>query len=231
MWLQCGLIGDEVSLPDDQLRHYCGKWYHFRCAGIISKPKETATAERIACMECLQDRRYRVKVKPIERLRILALHDSAGVPRIVSVKENDQLETWCLKCDCTAAEGSGLPCAAMCAVARSNGVVLSFDSYHPHWFGSNVVNTPSISAAFKINDKYVIDVSAVIGEPGPEHRNKPGTFDEDLESPQGLELNGEAAEEAVDLQLQDGVTVPPVHSQKRSRRRKSKKGTSKEEKK
>jgi len=231
MWLSCGLIGDEESLPDDQRRHYCGKWFHFVCAGLISKPKDKTAGVRVACMECLQDRRYRVKVKPSERLRSIALHDSTGVPRIVSTKvENEQLETWFLSCDCAAAEGSGLPCTGMCAVARCNAVVISFDSFHPHWLGSNILPAPRIDAAFQINDKYVLNVSAVIDEEDVEHRNKPGTFDADLESPQGVELNGDpfAADLAVEDPLQGVVAGPPVNSQKRSRAFKKSKKKSKE---
>ena len=227
MWMCCGLLEGEESVPEGQQRHYCGKWFHFQCIGLISKPKEKATPDRVACMMCLQDRRFRVKVLPAERLRQLALHDAAGTPRIVSTKEDERIPTWSLTCDCAAPTGNGLPCAGQCAVARTNAVVISFESYNPYWFGGHLKAVPAIKAAFVANNKHIIDVEEVLTGHQTTRAQKPSTLE--VQGPAGCDLNpiiaatSSAVAPESDHELEGAETGNPVHHRKKSRRYKAQK--------
>ncbi len=96
LWLQCGVLDGEESLPREHKRDYCGLWFHARCIGILRVPKDKS--ERTACLTCLQVsffflffvltapqvRQYRVKPPPIDALAQMALYHKNGRPRILS---------------------------------------------------------------------------------------------------------------------------------------------------
>jgi hypothetical protein len=83
LWLQCGVLDGEDVVPEVERRHYCGLWFHAACIGILRAPKGNKIKERVQCMRCLQDRRYRVKPPKVDLVATVALWDVKGCPRIL----------------------------------------------------------------------------------------------------------------------------------------------------
>jgi hypothetical protein len=173
LWIQCGVLEGEDGVPEAERRHYCGLWFHATCIGIQRAPKGNKAEERIQCLRCLQDRRYRIKPPKIEVVSKLALWDSNGLPRILQNEPDSRISTLHLTCSCGLTTGTGLPCEGMLAVARTCGAVLSFHHYHEHWFSDKLIEFNAPTATFTKNTKLQLDVDAVVGhvtkESAPSH--------------------------------------------------------------
>jgi hypothetical protein len=166
LWLQCGVLEDETEVPEAERRHYCGLWFHACCVGVLRAPK--SAAERVQCLSCLQDRRYRVKVPAAERVAELSIWSARGVPRIAESDSEERIKTFHLSCNCGMAPGMGLPCEGMLAVARACGAVISFHSYHSHGFSTKLIQLEAATPVFRRNLKLRLNVDAVVEHEGDE---------------------------------------------------------------
>ena len=166
LWVKCGVLDGEEGVPEAERRHYCGLWFHAACVGIVRAPKKAD--ERVQCLQCLQDRRYRVKPPRLELVCKLALWDSSGSPRILRNEVGGRVSTLHLACSCELAAGMGLPCEGMLAVARTCGAVLSFHHFDEHWISGKVIEFDRPEPAFTKNKKLQLNVEAVVEHEGAE---------------------------------------------------------------
>ncbi len=173
LWLQCGVLDGEDVVPEAERRHYCGLWFHAACIGILRAPKGNKIEERVQCMRCLQDRRYRVKPPRVDLVAAVALWDAKGSPRILQNEPGGRVSTMHMSCSCGLATGTGLPCEGMLAVTRVCGAVPSFHHYHEHWFSGKLIDFRAPQATFSKNTRLQLDVDAVINcvnkESAPSH--------------------------------------------------------------
>lgn len=171
LWVQCGVLDGEDAVPVAEQRHYCGLWFHACCVGLVRAP--TKKEERVQCLQCLQDARFRVKPPKVEHVTKLALWGVYGAPRILQNEIGGRVPTLHLTCTCELAVGTGLPCEGMLAAARACGAVLSFRHYNTHWFGGKMIEFGAPKAAFDKNQKVQLNVDEVIGhqrrEEAPSH--------------------------------------------------------------
>ncbi len=165
-WLQCGVVEGEEVVPEAERRHYCGMWFHLRCMGLVRAPKNAD--ERVQCLSCVSNRQFRPKVPLIESVSSIASWDARGFPRILACEEGGRLPTINLICSCRLAVGTGLPCEAMLAVARTAGAVLSFNLFHEHQFSCKLIDFSKPVAVFEKNQQLQLDVDEVIGHVGKE---------------------------------------------------------------
>jgi hypothetical protein len=159
-FLQCGVVAGEDSVPVAEERNYCGLWHCLSCTGLVSAPKDPS--ERVQCLQCLSDRRFRPKPLPIDHVSEIALWDARGRPRILENEAGSRVSTLYLTCSCGLAVGTGLPCEGMLAVARSQGAVLSYRLYHQHWFGCKLINFTAPVPVFNSSNKLQLNIDAVI---------------------------------------------------------------------
>ena len=172
LWVQCGVLQGEDTVPEEFRREYCGLWFHACCIGMVRAPKDVKD-ERVQCLRCLQDKKYRVKPPKVDQVAQLALWDARGVPRILENENGGRVPTLYLTCSCELAVGTGLPCEGMLATARSNGAVLSFRHFNSHWFGGKMIEFGAPAAVYDKNEKLQLDVDDIIGhqrqEEAPSH--------------------------------------------------------------
>lgn len=161
LWIQCGVLTGEDAVPEKHRREYCGLWFHLCCVGLVRAPKDDTL--RVQCMRCMQDARYRVKPPKIEQIAKVALWDGHGAPRILQDEHDGRIRTLDLICSCELAVGSGLPCEAMLATARTCGAVLSYYHYNTHWFGGKFINFEPPKPVFDKNQKLQLNVNEVVG--------------------------------------------------------------------
>ena len=232
-WMQCGILDGEDSVPNEFRRHYCGLWFHFECAGVLRGPKDKN--ERIQCLSCLQDRRYRPKTPQIEGISKAATWRADGRPRIVENEASSSIKTLKLTCDCDFPISTGLPCAGMVKVASVTGSVLSYHAFNPHWWSENLIKPVQPVPAFHHNRGKVFDTNSVLQstvQPRPAHVDdnlevvRRGTViqDDDYEpdARPRVSENGEAIEDP-DFDLDEVQDGHGVSSKKRSRAFKAKK--------
>jgi hypothetical protein len=167
MWLQCCVLEGETEVPQEYRRDFCGLWFHSSCIGVLREPKGKKESERVACLLCLQDKRFRPKVPATEQISMLAVWDRLGVPRILANEKDGRLPTLRLGCDCQLAVGQGLPCEGQLAVSRCVGGVISFHSYNRHFFSHKLLELDIPPPVFRSNQSVVLNVDAVIN-----HREK-----------------------------------------------------------
>lgn len=79
MWMYCGLMESEEEVPKEFQKKYCGKAFHFECMGLLRAPKK----ERIACLRCSSDPKYRPKQPEASSLMEKVQYLPDGRPRIV----------------------------------------------------------------------------------------------------------------------------------------------------
>ena len=240
-WIQCGIVEGEEGVPEELKSSYCGKWFHFECMGLLREPKDQS--ERIQCLRCLQDRRYRAKIPPIEHVLSVCAHASNGKPRLIEEDAKSKIRTLHLICDCPESVGVGLPCAGQLAVARICNAVISYHSYHPHWWGSKILVMPPPEAVFSSNEKHILDIKAV--EKSDEKQDPPSRRGDNVTAPtvprvKETSLEGEPSfhvttenddGEVLDLSFGcdddhvfvGGTKMAKLSSRKKSRRFKSKK--------
>jgi hypothetical protein len=137
-WVQCGVNEGELGVPPELQKFYCGKWYHPICIGcprrvnqkVQSKDKEN----RIACLDCLRDKRHIPKVPIAYRQYKMAMYTKLGTPRIIvdDDRENN-IKTLFLDCDCGSVCSIGLPCVGMCKVAQTTASVLHYRLFNKFW--------------------------------------------------------------------------------------------------
>lgn len=225
--IQCGVISDEDSVPNELKRLYCGKWFHLQCAGLLRKPRNESI--RIQCMDCLQDRRYRPKTPAIVEISHAATYRSDGRPRIVDNEVTSSIKTMNLTCNCDTPISVGVPCAGMIKVADTVGAVLSHLAYSPHWWAGSLISPVKIKPAFEKNRSKVFAVDEVLQAPV---QPRPAHVDEELEViPAGrviqddfydpaarpyVTMNHQIIDE-VELDLQQVQDGHAVSSRKRSR--------------
>lgn len=236
-WIQCGVAGDEKELPAEHKRDYCGKWFHLGCIGLHRAPK--SIDERIQCLECLQVRQFRPKLAPIEAVSQAAVFRADGRPRVLEDEEGSRIRTIRMECNCKEQISSGMPCLGMCAVAITEGGVISFHSYHPHWWNSAIIGDLVIQPIFQANQRHVLAVDAVIGDANVQ--DAPSARGPNVRAPAGAEIvsmaNGKENEEQGDVRITiSGTTMgqnetldlhgvelgPGVSRRKHSRRHKVK---------
>ena len=166
LWIQCGVVGQETAVPEAERRNYCGLWFHAACIGLCRAPKDES--ERVQCLRCLADRRFRPKVPPIESVAKIAAWDRNGAPRVLANENGGRLRTLNLKCDCGEAVGTGLPCDGMLAVARTEGAVLWFNLFHRHGFSNKLIEFNAPKPVFENNKRFQLDVEEVVNHAGKE---------------------------------------------------------------
>ncbi len=184
LWLNCGLLSGEEDVPLAFKREYCGKVFHFACVGLLQKPR--SETERVPCLHCLSDRRFRARPPPAALLIDRVMYNSCGLPRILGGDELS-IPTLHLDCSCKGAIGSGLPCEGMLAVARHTGSVISFQLFHPHWFSHKVREYVDPEASFEGNERLVMDVDVVIGRDVV--RARPATLEDGMPAPEGVRVH------------------------------------------
>jgi hypothetical protein len=166
LWVQCGVLDGEDAVPEAERRHYCGLWFHACCVGLVRAPKKKD--ERVQCLQCMQDARFRVKPPKVEHVTKLALWDAQGAPRILHNEIGGRVPTLFLTCTCELAVGTGLPCEGMLAAARACGAILSFRHYNTHWFGGKMIEFDAPAAVFDKNKNLQLNVGDVIDHQGQE---------------------------------------------------------------
>jgi hypothetical protein len=166
LWIKCGVADGEDAVPEAERRRYCGLWFHAACVGLMRAPEDGK--ERIQCLQCMQDARYRVKPPKVEQVAKAALWDAHGVPRILENEAGGRISTLFLDCKCKLAIGMGLPCEGMLAIARTCGAVLSFRHFNPHWFGGKMIEFDAPKAVLDKNKKVQLNVEEVVGHRGAE---------------------------------------------------------------
>ncbi len=202
LWLQCGVLEGEESVPPAEAKNYCGLWFHFACTGLIREPMDST--QRVQCIHCLQDRRFKVRPPNNERVSHLAMWTKTGVPRILEVENGSRIHTLFLTCTCGDVEGSGLPCEGMLAVTREVGGVLSYHVYHRQLFSSKIVEFTKAEVTFEKNRRFQLDEDAVIGH--TRHESRPATVGEDMRQPARVEVVDPLENEDV-VGLADRVTM------------------------
>ncbi|GEM_PF-6458730 len=233
LWIQCGVVDGEDAVPIAERKKYCGLWFHAVCIGLVRAPKENT--ERVQCLQCLQDARFRVKPPKADQVAKLALWGAHGVPRILENEVGSRIPTLSLSCDCGLAKGTGLPCEGMLAVARTCGAVLSFRHFNPHWFGGKVIEFEKPTPTFPKNKKVQLDVDEIV-----DHRGEEEAASHVPEQLRPKKVKVGAADEAAGAARRPVVTVggvdvgangpglegmvsgDPKSSRKKSRRHKSK---------
>jgi hypothetical protein len=160
MWMYCGLMESEEEVPKEFQKKYCGKAFHFECMGLLRAPKK----ERIACLRCSSDPKYRPKQPEALSLMEKVQYLPDGRPRIVEDTHSSsaRIKTLVLECDCLEAVGSGLPCAAMQAVAQFEGGCLSSKLVNPCWFSHKLIGAPDPIAVFKSTKLRAFNKEAVL---------------------------------------------------------------------
>ena len=228
-WLQCGLLDGEEELPEEHKRNYCGRWYHFSCTGIMQESK--ATDDRVQCLECLQDARFRPKIAPIDHVVRACMYAENGSPRILMDEPKSATRTLNLVCDCSPSITEGIPCGAMMTVARTFNAVISYHSFWPQWWSSKILPVPSPTACFVSNERFVFDVKATLAHGGS--KEAPSHKDASVRSPDAHDVtksrSGEGRfivwedDQEMEAEFQmEGITIKPVSTKKKSRRYKPK---------
>lgn len=160
LWMYCGLMEGENEVPKELQKHYCGQAFHFECMGLLRASKK----ERIACLRCSSDPKYRPKQPEALRMmeQVQYLQDSR--PRIVEDAHASEarIKTLLLDCDCLEAVGSGLPCAAMQAVAQVEGGCLSSRLVNPCWFSHKLIGAPDPIPVFNSTKLRAFNKDAVL---------------------------------------------------------------------
>jgi hypothetical protein len=160
MWMYCGLMEGEDEVPKEFQKHYCGKAFHFECMGLLRVSKK----ERIACLRCSSDPKYRPKQPEALSLMEKVQYLQDGRPRIVEDTHSNKarIKTLVLECNCLEAVGSGLPCEAMQAVAHVEGGCLSSRLVHPCWFSHKLIGAPDPIAVFESTKLRAFNKDAVL---------------------------------------------------------------------
>lgn len=231
LWMQCGVLEGEKVVPDEHKASYCGKWYHFACTGL-----QRDSAERIQCLQCLQDARFRPKTAPIDHVVEACMYSANGVPRIIEDDPKSSVRTLHLVCDCSDSVIDGAPCEGMLVVARTLGAVISFHSFSPHWWSSKLLKIPTIEPIFEASKRHLLDIGTILEK--KETISAPSRRDESMRAPlephvmeRGVEFyyesfivteQGYELDEGEDFDL-EGVHIQPVSRRKHSRRHKPKK--------
>ena len=229
-WLQCGVLDGEEVLPEGHKRNYCGRWYHFSCTGIMQESK--ATNDRVQCLECLQEARFRPKVAPIDHAVQVCMYAEDGSPRILVEEPKSPVRTLHLLCDCSPSITDGIPCSAMMAVARTCNALISYHSFWPQWWSSKILLLPSPSACFVSNERFVFDIKATLAHGGS--KKAPSHKDASIRAPDSHDVTKNGSGEGRFIVWQDdqeveaefkmeGITIKPVSTKKNSRRFKAKK--------
>ena len=239
-WLQCGLLDGEEELPEEHKRNYCGRWYHFSCTGLMQESK--ATNDRVQCLECLQDARYRPKIAPIDHVVQACMYAEDGSPRILKEETKSNVRTLHLVCDCSASISDGIPCGAMVAVARTFNAVISYHSFWPQWWSSKFLSLPAPSPCFVSNERVVLNINALLAHKGP--KKAPSHKDASVRPPDSHNVakisladegrfivfqDGAEVESDSEFEI-DGIKIKPVSTKKNSRRFKAKKPKNKDSK-
>ena len=82
-WMFCGLLDAEETIPDAHKAAYCGGCFHLSCVGLITKPR--ANVGRLACIYCLQDRRYRDKPSACSKVQSMAMYGPNRILRVLNL--------------------------------------------------------------------------------------------------------------------------------------------------
>lgn len=238
-WMFCGLLDAEETIPDAHKAAYCGGCFHLSCVGLITKPR--ANVGRLACIYCLQDRRYRDRPSACSKVQSMAMYGPNRILRVLNLA-TDTIPTMLLNCSCQHEVGVGLPCAAMFAVLCAMGAVPHHSLIHAHWLAHNVVGAAQGEAAIEGNQALVLDVAAVVNDAKP--RAAPSALEPIMSPPSGVKVRGSrralAAVNAVitqsaaggrpidaqgeaDVKLHD-VAAPPRQKKRKSRRHQSRRG-------
>ena len=187
-WIYCGLAEGEDELPASHKKAFCGCCFHWECVGRQTTPK--AHEERVPCLMCQSDPRYRAKPPPLLRMMDQGLYLHNGVPRITVLNHSEEtrIKTLLLVCDCLEQIGSGLPCEGMLGVSRILGGVLSHRHVHPHWFTHKISGVPDPEAVMEANDARMFDAGAVLSQRPDGQQQAASALGDGLPKPQGVRV-------------------------------------------